>query len=154
MLKTVIATFAIGAFGAMFLTGFGEQPGEKGKGPKKDKKGWEPGKIIPPHVREALDFTEAQQKQIDDLEKEVRTKLLKIFTEDQKARLKELNDKGPQGPPKDGDGPPDKKGKGKKDFDRPGDCGPQARCQPAISRQPAAASRPVAFRLPSASTVA
>jgi hypothetical protein len=110
MLKTIVAAFAIGTFGALFVTGM-EQPEGKGKGPK-DKKGWEPGKIIPPHVRDALDLTEDQQKKIEELEKEVRSKLLKIFTDEQKQRLQELNDKGPKGP-KDFDGPPDKKGKRK-----------------------------------------
>ena len=131
MLKSIVATVIVGAFGAVFLTGMADQPGEKG--PKKDKKGgWEPGKIMPPHVRDALNLTEEQQKQIGELEKEVRTKLLNILTGEQKTRLKELNDKGPKGPPNyDGDGPPDKKGKGKKDKDKPRDDGEAKGCEPS-----------------------
>jgi hypothetical protein len=113
MKKSIVSMLAVGALALFLLTGLADQP-DKEKGPKKgpppDKKGWEPGKIIPPYVRDALEFTEDQQKKIDALEKEVRTKLLKIFTEDQKKRLKELNEKGPKGPGEDG---PPKKGKDK-----------------------------------------
>ena len=119
MKKSIVAMLAVGGLAIFFLTGMADQP-DKEKGPKKgpppgEKKGWEPGKIIPPHIRDGLDLTEAQEKKIADLEKEVRTKLLKIFTKDQLERLKELNDKGPKGPK---EGPPEKgkdKGKGK-DF--------------------------------------
>ena len=127
MKKSIIAVFALGALAVVFLTGMADQPGEKDKGPKKgppgfEKKGpppWEPGKIMPPHVRHFLDLTDDQEQKIGALEKEVRTKLLQILTADQKQRLNELKDKGPKGPPKDKDFPPDKKGKGKdKDKDR------------------------------------
>lgn len=120
MKKTIVAMFAVGAVAIFFLTGMADQPGAKDKGPKKgpgDKKGWEPGKVLPPFVRDALDLTEDQQKKIDELEKEVRAKLLKILTEEQLQRAREL--KGPKGPPKDFDGPPDKKGKKGKDKDGP-----------------------------------
>src|SRR3954447_3738847 len=127
MKTSIVAMLGVGGLAIFLLTGMAEQP-DKEKGPKKgpppgEKKGWEPGKIIPPHIREGLELTEAQDKKIADLEKEVRAKLLKILTKDQIERLKDLNDKGPKGP-KDGpdDGPPEKgkgkdKGKGKgKDF--------------------------------------
>lgn len=58
MHKPIVFTLAIGALAVFFMTGLSEQPE---KGPKKgppDKKGWEPGKIIPPFVRDALEFTE------------------------------------------------------------------------------------------------
>jgi hypothetical protein len=122
MKKSIIAMLALGALSIVFITGMAQPPGEKGpkKGPPPDKKGpgWEPGKIIPPHVRDVLDLTEDQERKISALEDEVRLKLLKIFTDEQKQRLKELNDKGPKGPPKDKDFPPDKKGKGKGDKDK------------------------------------
>jgi hypothetical protein len=125
MKQSIIAMLGVGALAVAFLTGMAEQP-DKEKGPKKgpppEKKGWEPGKIIPPHIRDGLELTEAQEKKIADLEKEVRGKLLSIFTEEQKRRIQELNDKGPKGPPKDG--PPEKGGKGKdkgkgQDRDKP-----------------------------------
>jgi hypothetical protein len=101
-----------------------DQPEEK-KGPKKGPpKGWEPGRVIPPVVRDSLDLTEDQQKKIDELEKEVRAKLMKILSEDQVQRAREM--KGPKGPKGD-DGPFDKKGKKGKDKDGPSKDGPQVK---------------------------
>jgi Spy/CpxP family protein refolding chaperone len=108
MKKSIVAVVAVGALAIFFLTGMSDQPDqEKGpkKGPPPGKKGWEPGKIIPPHIRDELDLTEEQERRIAEVEKEVRRKLLDIFTEKQKQHLRDMNDKGP----------PDKKGKGKKD---------------------------------------
>jgi Spy/CpxP family protein refolding chaperone len=121
MKKSITAMFALGALSLFFLTAMAEQPGEKEKGPKKgpgDKKGWEPGKILPPHIRELLELTDDQAQKVDALEQEVRSKLLKIFTDEQKQALQKFNEKGPKGPKgppkdKDGDYPPEKKGKGK-----------------------------------------
>jgi hypothetical protein len=68
------------------------------------------GKFIPPHVRPRLDLTADQEKQIADLEKEVRDRLRKILTKDQLRLLQTppgpaRNDRGrPPGP--DGFGRP------------------------------------------------
>ncbi len=120
MKKSLTALFGVAVASVFLFTALAEQPGDKDKGPGKkgpppDKKGWEPGKVIPPFIRDALDLTESQQKKIDELEKDVRAKLLKILTEEQLQRARDI--KGPKGPPKDkdGDGPPDKKGKKGKD---------------------------------------
>ena len=146
MKKSVIAMFAVGALSVVFLTGMAQPQDEKGpkKGPPGEKKGWEPGKIIPPHVRDILELSEEQERKIADLEKEVRSKLLKIFTEEQQQRLRDFNDKGPKGPPKDKDGPPpEKKGKKGKDKDKDRDrydgeevssqC-PRAECESFVTR--------------------
>jgi len=69
-----------------------EGPGKKGPPP------FELGKILPPFVREALDLTQDQEKQIADLEKAVRAKLLKILTREQQKRISEMTGKGPKGP--------------------------------------------------------
>ena len=114
MRKPVIAMFALGILAFVFVPGLSQPPGDKEKGPKKDKKGpppFELGKVLPPFVREGLELTQDQEKAIEDLEKEVRAKLLKILSKEQVERIKEL--KGPKGPPKDQDGPPPKDGKGK-----------------------------------------
>ena len=91
--------------------------GEKGeKGEKGDRKGpprWELGKVLPPFVRDQLELTEEQQKQIATLEKDVKDRLLKILTTDQKDMLEKMRN---QGPPRPGGPGPDgefKKGKGK-----------------------------------------
>jgi hypothetical protein len=65
-----------------------EQPPEgRGRGP-----GPQTGEIIPRFLRDRLDLTADQQKQLDALQQEVKAKLEKILTEDQRRQLR-------QGPP-------------------------------------------------------
>jgi hypothetical protein len=98
--------------------------GGKGKGP--DGPGGfgggqgQPGVILAPFVRDQLNLTEDQRKQITELQKNIDAKLGEILTDAQKAQLKDMADSGPSGfgpPPKGkggpggfGGGPP--KGKG------------------------------------------
>jgi hypothetical protein len=56
------------------------------------------GQVLPPFLRDALEVSDAQRKQLDDLQKEVDSKLAKILTEEQRKRLQELRDRGPGGP--------------------------------------------------------
>ena len=74
--------------------------GPKGKGDKKGKgpKGPQPGVVLPPFVADAIDLTDAQKKQIADLQKEVDARLNAILTEQQRLQLRELREKG-KGPP-------------------------------------------------------
>jgi len=84
-----------------------------------------PGQLLPPFLQERLNLTAKQRKQLDELQKEIDSKLEKILTEDQKKQLKEMRrgfgpggprgpggpggppGRGPGGPPPgDGDGPP------------------------------------------------
>jgi hypothetical protein len=90
---------------------FGEKgKGFEGKGPPGDKKGKgkgpQPGQILPPFVQDALNLTDAQRKQLADLQKEVDTRLNAILTDEQRAQLREMRDKGPKGPPGEKKGPP------------------------------------------------
>lgn len=81
-----------------------DNPRDKGPGDKKGPPPFELGKVLPPFVRDQLRLTEEQEKQIQDLEKDVKEKLQKILTEDQQKRLKEMAKgfKGPKdGPPRD-----------------------------------------------------
>jgi Spy/CpxP family protein refolding chaperone len=109
MKKSIVAMLGVGGLAIFFLTALAQPDDKKGpkKGPPGEKKGWEPGKIMPPYMRDGLELTEDQQKKIDDLEKDVREKLLKILTKDQLDRVKEMGDKGPP-----------EKGKGKKGKDK------------------------------------
>jgi hypothetical protein len=52
---------------------------------------------MPPFIKDQLKLTKEQEKQLADLEAEVKSKLLKILTPDQKKLLDELKDKGPGG---------------------------------------------------------
>ena len=60
---------------------------------------FEPGRLMPPHVRDALDLTAEQEERLDKLEQEVKGQLLRILTADQKTKLNELRKRGPAGPP-------------------------------------------------------
>jgi hypothetical protein len=57
----------------------------------------QPGQILPPFVREGLELTADQTKQLDDLQKEVDARLAKILTDEQKQRLHEMQSRGPGG---------------------------------------------------------
>ena len=90
------------------------QPGKEGKGAKgggKDGKGpprFELGKVLPPFAIEELNLTKEQEKKIADLEKEVKAKLEKILTAEQKKTLETL--RPPGGGPGGKDGPGGKGG--------------------------------------------
>ena len=131
--RIVAGTFLLGTalFTATVLTA-AQPPGERGERGEKGEKGGPPGgrggprppigAIVPPHIVEELQFTEAQKKDLADLQKEVDNRLGKILTADQKKQLAEMRDRGPGGPGGPGGdkgGPPgggkgDKGGKGGK----------------------------------------
>ncbi len=67
---------------------------------------WVPGRLMPERVRDELELTDEQEKQLTDLEKEVKERLLKLLTADQKKKLDELRKRGPGGPGGPGAPPP------------------------------------------------
>jgi hypothetical protein len=90
--------------------GFGG-PAGPGMGPPR------PGEILPRFLRERLELSAAQEKQIEDLQKDVDARLEKILTAEQRAQLKEMRSRrpggfgppgfgGPGGPPPGGEGFP------------------------------------------------
>jgi hypothetical protein len=93
--------------------GFGG-PGGPGMGPPR------PGEILPRFLRERLELSAVQEKQIEDLQKDVDARLEKILTAEQRAQLKEMRSRrpggfgppgfggpgGPGGPPPGGEGFP------------------------------------------------
>jgi hypothetical protein len=98
--------------------GFGPPPGGPGGfGPPGGPGGFgrggppRPGQILPPFLRDQLNLTEAQMKQLDALQKEVETRLDKILTDAQKKQLKEMP-KGGRGGPRGGFGGPPPGGPG------------------------------------------
>jgi hypothetical protein len=58
-----------------------------------------PGRLLPEGIRGELALADEQQKQLADLEQEVKERLLKILTADQKKTLDGLRRRGPDGPP-------------------------------------------------------
>jgi hypothetical protein len=94
------------AAGMLFVVGAGSQPpGGEGRPGKKGRTrgGFRLGGVLPPHVRNNLDLTDAQEKQIAALEKEVKSKLEKILTAEQ---VRQVERAGPPGPRRRPDGPP------------------------------------------------
>jgi hypothetical protein len=113
-----LGAVALGMFTAMAQPPQGEIRTRQGPpqgryGPPRDGRQpprWELGKLIPPPIQDELNLTDEQQKQLHDLEKEVRDRVMKMLTSEQKNKLKRLQNRGPGGPP-DGRGePPDRRG--------------------------------------------
>jgi hypothetical protein len=63
-----------------------------------------PGEVLPPMLRDRLELTAEQSRQVDALQKEVDARLEKILSADQRNQLKEMRERGPGGP--GGFGPP------------------------------------------------
>jgi hypothetical protein len=55
------------------------------------------GEIVPRFLRDRLELSAPQEKQIQELQKEVDAKLAKILTDEQRAQLKEMRERGPGG---------------------------------------------------------
>jgi hypothetical protein len=71
---------------------------------------------MPPHVQDELKLSTEQKKQLGDLEKEVKDRILKILTDDQRKQLKDLRSPGP--PDEARQGPPSRRGRGGSPPDR------------------------------------
>ncbi len=69
-----------------------------------------PGEILPTFFRRALDLTAEQNTQLDELQKDVDSRLAKILTDAQKKTLDQMRRRGPGGP--GFFGPPGRRGPG------------------------------------------
>ncbi len=69
-----------------------------------------PGEILPSFHQRALDLTPEQKAQLDELQKDVDSRLAKILTDAQKKTLDQMRRRGPGGP--GGFGPPGRRGPG------------------------------------------
>jgi hypothetical protein len=78
----------------------GDRKGDKGKGTPR----FVLGKAFPPFIRDELELSPEQEKQLAAIEDELREKLEKLLTEDQKKTVKAFRPRGPGGFP---GGPPD-----------------------------------------------
>jgi Spy/CpxP family protein refolding chaperone len=78
----------------------------------------QPGQVMPTFLQDRLNLTAEQKKQLEELQKDVETRLAKILTDEQKKQLKEMQERGPGGfgPPggRGGDG-----GRGRRGGDKP-----------------------------------
>ncbi len=89
--------------------------------------------MLPPFVRDDISLTEDQKKQIAELEADVKSKLTKILTAEQKTQCEKLMERGPGGPPPRGPG-----GRGEGPGGRGGDDGDR----PPRPRRPDGEGRP------------
>jgi len=92
----------------------GAKDGKAGKGPPPR---FELGDVFPGPLLAELKLTPAQEKELDGIKKDLKAKLNKILTDDQKKVIENFRPRGPGGPgaEKDGKGPPGKDGKDIKD---------------------------------------
>jgi EF hand len=79
--------------------GFGPG-GPGGRGPSGGEPGGmrglaQPGQLLPAGIRESLDVTADQNRQLDELQKEIDGRLAKILTEDQRRELARMRGPGP-----------------------------------------------------------
>jgi hypothetical protein len=72
--------------------GPGGPGGPGGRGPGGFGGPPQPGQVLPPFLQERLNLTDAQKKQLEELQKEVDGKLAKILTDEQKKQLKEMRE--------------------------------------------------------------
>lgn len=70
--------------------GFGGRGGRGGFGGPP-----QPGQVLPPFMQEQLNLTAEQKKQLEELQKDVESKIAKILTDEQKKQLKDMMENGP-----------------------------------------------------------
>jgi Spy/CpxP family protein refolding chaperone len=102
-LNSILIALALGASTCLLQAQPDNQPpGEGGQRPGR-RQGGGPGgpggmqgggfHIIPPMAQEQLNLTDDQKKQIESLEKETKAKLDSILTDEQKTKLKDMQEK-------------------------------------------------------------
>jgi hypothetical protein len=103
MRRYLALAFSVAAVGICVMSASSQPP--QGKGKKGGPGPFELGRVLPPHVRSELDLSTEQEKQIAELEKEVKQKLAKILTAEQQKKAESIRPPfGPGGK----DGPPAK----------------------------------------------
>jgi hypothetical protein len=155
MKRRLLGVLAGGAVLLLALTAAAQPPDRRDRGPDQDKgppgrsggfRGerppgppgpFEPGKVLPPPLRRDLALSRDQEKQLDDLEKEVKDRLMKILTDEQKRKLKSMAQRRP-GPGRPG-GPPDRENRRSLEGRPPGDRPPDDEDRP---RNPGRPPRP------------
>jgi Spy/CpxP family protein refolding chaperone len=127
------------AFGAVALalgvTAVSQPPGDKGPGGAGGGK--MPIHVIPPFAVQDLKLTPDQERQLQELERDVRSKVMKILTPEQLRKLQQSRPPGFRGDDKGGPGG----GKGGPGADRKEDKGKSERSQ----ARPAAPPTPIAW---------
>jgi hypothetical protein len=98
---------------AVMIVSVSAQPGgdeKKEKKAKKEGKGppkFTPGMLFPPGLRDELKLTAEQEKTVAAMEKELKEKLDKLLTAEQKKVVEDFRPRPPMGPPGGPGGPPE-----------------------------------------------
>lgn len=79
--------------------GPGGGPGGRGPGGPGGQGGPQPGQVLPPFLQEQLDLTDAQRRELQELQKDVDARLAKILTPQQLQQLRQMGRRGPGGGP-------------------------------------------------------
>jgi hypothetical protein len=102
------------------------ESGSRGRGRPREpgRAGFRPrvGEVLPERLVDELELSEAQRIQVKEIQRRVDDRLAEIWTDEQKAQLKEMEElfaRGPRFAPPPGSGPP--AGIGPPDRDRPDD---------------------------------
>ena len=125
MKKTAAAiaiTLALGASTCLLTAQDGNQRSDDQRPPPREGGSGGPGgrggfHLLPPRAQEQLNLTADQQKQLADLEAELKAKLEKILTPEQQQLLKQM--RPPQRPGGQGGGGPGGGGEGQSNRQRP-----------------------------------
>lgn len=112
MRRVVSAALLFLGTAVMVFTTAAQPPGggKEEQKEKKDKKGkgmppkFTPGMLFPPGLRDELKLTDEQEKALAAIEKDVKDKLDKLLTAEQKRTVEEFRPRPPMGGP---GGPPD-----------------------------------------------
>jgi hypothetical protein len=124
--------------------GEGRSPGGRGPGgPPR----FELGQVLPPRAKEELGLTKSQETEVANLEKEVKERLSKILTTEQKKKLEDFRPPRPGGP--GGPGGPGDPGRPPEDG-RPGRPPESERPRPDQSAKPTDKNKSVATSTPAA----
>lgn len=96
-LNSILIALAIGASTCLLQAQPDNQPpgapGEGGQRPGRRQFGGPGGfHVIPPFAQQQLNLTDDQKKQIEALEKDTKAKLDNILTDEQKKKLKDMQD--------------------------------------------------------------
>ncbi len=113
MRKPWLAALALGVGALLAVTATApsqdkDRPPAKDRPPRPRPDGRRPpprfelGRVLPPHLKDELNLSAEQQKQLDKIEKEVKERVLKLLTPAQKKKLEEAIRRGPPRPPRDG----------------------------------------------------
>jgi hypothetical protein len=113
MKHALAGSLALAALIVVVMGAVSQQPPGRDKGDRKDgRQGGPPprfqlGNLFPPHVKEELQLTKKQEKQLAQLEKSVKEKLEMILTAEQQKKIEAFRPPMPPGPPPGNQDPQD-----------------------------------------------